>query len=631
MHKPVFLSLLFSFFISSSIFAQNHELDSLDQLIKKSPEDTNKVHLYWRTGVSIINQDAPASIFYFKKGIALATKLGFVSGLERCNNATSLAFSFRGKYDSALVYINKAVPYAIQAGNTKRLALTYLNRADVYTNLQNFSAALKDCDVAIGYAEKINSNDGLGRIYSIMSDIHTTLNQYPQAFASLDKSDQFFNRANNLQMIAMNYTERAEMHVYLNEPDKAIPYYKKAIQIADSIQDIENLSAYNGGLAEAFAKVKNYQAAEATAKLGLFYAKQNGDKKQEAVIYDNLCNQALMQNNFSKATEYGLQAYTILKAEKDLLREQTIAYTLSDAYFKSGNIQEAYKYLKISSVLGDSLVKQQFSDETAKLQTAFEVKEKDKEILLLEKDQELHTLALSRQKVVITSITIALILALTIGFLLVNRYRVMNRAKRLIEIERMRNAIARDLHDDIGSTLSSINILSQVALAEKNDNAQNYLQRIGDQSARIMEDMSDIVWSINPHNDTMSQIIIRMREFATEIFESKNIDYQFSEKVSEGLTLNSDKRKNLFLIFKETINNAAKYSNASKIEIHLSQVDHTLVMLIKDNGQGFDEHTIKSGNGLRNLRERAKEINGTVTLKSAVDNGTEMELRVSIA
>jgi two-component system sensor histidine kinase UhpB len=467
MLKTVSLALLFSFFIGSLLFAQNPETDSLVRLISKSAEDTNKVHLYWKTGASIINQDASAAILYFKNGAALATKLGFISGMERCNSATSVAFSYHGKFDSALFYINKAVPYAIKAGNIKRLSLTFLNRADVYNNLQNFSAALKDCYTAITYAEKINNKDGLGRIYSIISDIHTTLKQYPQAIASLDKSDQFFQQANNMQMIAMNYSDRAQMFVYLNEPGKAIPYFKKAIHMADSLQDIENLSAYNGGLAEAYAKVKNYQAAEATAKLGLLYAQQTGDKKQEGVMYDNLCNQALLQNNFSKATEYGLKAYTILKAEKDLLREQTIATTLADAYYKSGNAIEAYKYLTISSELRDSLVKQQFSDETAKLQTTFEVREKDKEILLLEKDQELHTLELSRQKVLITSITIALISSLVIGFLLVNRYRVMNRAKRLIEIERMRNTIARDLHDDIGSTLSSINILSQVALAEK--------------------------------------------------------------------------------------------------------------------------------------------------------------------
>ncbi|MFM9838054.1 MAG: two-component regulator propeller domain-containing protein [Cyclobacteriaceae bacterium] len=197
--------------------------------------------------------------------------------------------------------------------------------------------------------------------------------------------------------------------------------------------------------------------------------------------------------------------------------------------------------------------------------------------------------------------------------------------------EQIRSKVARDLHDDLGSTLSSINILSQVALVEKNGNAQNYLQRIGDQSARMMEDMGDMVWSINPRNDSMKQIIIRMREFTTEIVEPKNISYHFSDNVAEELTLDADKRKNLFLIFKETVNNAAKYSNATDVEIKLYQQDQMLILSIKDNGQGFNEQTTKSGNGLRNVRERAKEVNGVVVLKSVLGEGTELELLLPVA
>ncbi|MFM9838053.1 MAG: ATP-binding protein [Cyclobacteriaceae bacterium] len=631
MYKVVFLLHLFLFFLCTSVFAQNHETDSLIRLLSKSAEDTNKVHLYWKIGASIIYQDSPAALPFFKKGATLAAKLGFVSGMERCYNATSLAFSLNAKYDSALVYINYAIPNAIKAGNTKRLSLAYLNRADVHKNLQNFSDALNDCNTAITHAEKINNKDGLGRIYSIMSDIHAALKQYPQAIANLDKSDRFFERANNKRMIAMNYTGRAELFIYLNEPVKAIPYYKKAIHIADSLQDIENLSSYNCGLAEAYAKAQNYSAAEATAKLALRYAKQTGNRKQEATCYSNLGGQEMLQNNFTKAIEYELKAYNIIKVEKDLLREQGIASVLADAFYRSGNTSEAYKYLKISSELSDSLVKQQFSDETAKLQTTFEVKQKDKEILLLGKDQELKTLALSKQKVLITSIAIALISVMIIGFLLVNRYRVMNRTKRFLEIEKVRNNIARDLHDDIGSTLSSINILSQVALTEKNGDTQNYLERIGNQSARMMEDMGDMVWSINPRNDSMKQVVTHMREFTTEILELKNMEYHFVEDIKEGVTLTAEQRKNLFLIFKETLNNAAKYSGAKKIDIRLQLHDNRLVLGIKDNGQGFDEQTIKTGNGLRNMRERAKEINGTISLKSGVGEGTEVELRLPIA
>ena len=146
-----------------------------------------------------------------------------------------------------------------------------------------------------------------------------------------------------------------------------------------------------------------------------------------------------------------------------------------------------------------------------------------------------------------------------------------------------------------------------------------------------MEDMGDMVWSINPRNDSMSQVLIRMREFASEIFELKNIEYQFSEKGTENLVLNADQRKNLFLIFKESINNAAKYSQATTVEINIEQQDQTLIMSIKDNGQGFDEQKIKAGNGLRNLRERAKEINATLELRSTVGAGTEVNLNVPIA
>ncbi len=93
-----------------------------------------------------------------------------------------------------------------------------------------------------------------------------------------------------------------------------------------------------------------------------------------------------------------------------------------------------------------------------------------------------------------------------------------------------------------------------------------------------------------------------MREFATEIFDSSGIDYQFSEKVKDGLTLNANSRKNLFSFFKGTINNAAKYSKTTSVGIELYQQDEIFLLRIKDNEQGFDESMITSGNGLHNLR-----------------------------
>ncbi len=107
---------------------------------------------------------------------------------------------------------------------------------------------------------------------------------------------------------------------------------------------------------------------------------------------------------------------------------------------------------------------------------------------------------------------------MVIGFLMINRYRVLNKAKRVIEMERMRNTIARDLHDDIGSMLTSINILSTVMIGQSADGlpVATNLKKIKDRSATIMENMGDIVWAINPANDNMEKMISRMKTFAAE-------------------------------------------------------------------------------------------------------------------
>ena len=199
------------------------------------------------------------------------------------------------------------------------------------------------------------------------------------------------------------------------------------------------------------------------------------------------------------------------------------------------------------------------------------------------------------------------------------------------QYQRERRQLARDLHDEMGSALSSINTLSKVAMVEEDSVSRKYLQNIGDQSEKMMENMGDMVWSINPRNDSIEKIIARMREFATEILDAKDIEYLFKEELPPNLAIGSDKRKNLFMIFKEAVNNAAKYSHATRMEIGLVADNGSLVLTVKDNGKGFEEQEDFSGNGLRNMRERAGESGGSLSIRSAPGKGTEIQLRMSIA
>ena len=607
--------------------AQISESDSLINLLTTAKEDTNKVHLYWNIGASIIYQDPQGALPYFKKGAALATQLGFVSGMEKCHNATSLAFSVNAKYDSALVYINYAIPYAIKAGNTKRLGLAYLNRADVDFNLRNYAAALKDCDTAIIYAQKAGSNDALGRIYSIINGVYRSLNQHPKALASLDKSDYYFGLSGNQQMIGLNYSERAAIFIIEKDPAKAVPLISKAIAIADSLKDVENLAGNNYTLGSALLSLDKIDAAESAFSKALKYVLQTGNTRQQVLIYQALSQVELERKNFSKAIDFGLKAYGMAKKENDLQKEQVVAATLAIIYHKARNDTAAYNFLTISSTLSDSIVRQNFSEENLQLQNSFEAKEKDRSILLLAKDKELQQQKIKQQLLLTVAVSAVALLILIGAWMRINKNKLKERLKEL----ELRNQIAADLHDEVGSSLSSIHMLSQMATTQTNDDThKDILARMSNNAKETMDKMGDIVWMIKPGETEAGNLKQRMERFAYEICSSKNIEVNMQLDDLEKTKLNMEQRKNIYLIFKEAVNNSVKYSGTEKIEITSTIQNNQLTLLVKDFGKGFDSSIVKKGNGLDNMNHRAKDLKALLEVTSNIGSGTLVKLFMTV-
>ena len=161
--------------------------------------------------------------------------------------------------------------------------------------------------------------------------------------------------------------------------------------------------------------------------------------------------------------------------------------------------------------------------------------------------------------------------------------------------------------------------------------SSNYLSKITDNSQRMMEAMDDIVWSIKPDNDNMHRVIARMREYATGILEARNIEFNFEvdDKIND-LKLDMEVRRDLFLIFKEAINNIAKYSKAKRAEVHFTFKDRWLAIQIQDNGIGFEAEKVDSGNGLDNMVKRASNLKGQLKIESTPDLGTEIYLGIPV-
>lgn len=193
-----------------------------------------------------------------------------------------------------------------------------------------------------------------------------------------------------------------------------------------------------------------------------------------------------------------------------------------------------------------------------------------------------------------------------------------------LELER----ISSDLHDEIGSTLSSISILGDSTLQNlQTDLDQNRLSLIGERARQVMDTMSDIVWSVNPRNDNMAKVLQRMKEFAVEILENQGIALHFEAgEAAASLNLPMEKRKDFYLLFKEAVNNAAKYSQASEVWVRVSAENGALSLEVRDNGRGFDPAQVKLGNGLWNMQRRAERMGGKLELESAVGRGTRIWL-----
>jgi signal transduction histidine kinase len=202
--------------------------------------------------------------------------------------------------------------------------------------------------------------------------------------------------------------------------------------------------------------------------------------------------------------------------------------------------------------------------------------------------------------------------------------------KKALELERLRTRIATDLHDDIGATLSAISIYSE-ALKSQIDNKQPYvmniLSKMGENSREMVTSMSDIVWAINPDNDQGEKLINRMHNYASDLCPAKDIQLHFhaDEKLNQ-IRLPLENRKNIYLIFKESLNNAVKYSGARNIRVQLQSEGKIIRLSVQDDGKGFDQAMVRHGNGLKNILSRAGLLGAEVKITSVLGEGTNILL-----
>lgn len=496
------------------------------------------------------------------------------------------------------------------------------------------------------------------------------------------------NTENILGLFLINLDKYDEALVHFRRAIPLIPIDHTCDYLSYRYQVLANAG-------ECFLKKHEPDSAFHFARLGLTEARARGKERGEAIIYWMLAEAWLDKSVYDSSMVYSLRGIELVEEtpHRDLVL--TLYTTMMKCAARSGNRVNVLKWMdegmiELQNPLNTDYARSEFLEAASDICISLKALDRGADLvrrwkqlqknlidkqqnqrlgilkdyyeknqrLVLAQEQDLAQKSQIRLRntiaIILGILSVVLVILITIFFVYYRQrqriskleykeqlrkneieFELRSLENRMAAVSAERDRIASDLHDDIGASLSSIRIYSGAAqkrFHDDPDEAVRLIERINQSSSGMMDRMSDIVWSINPKNDNVESIVFRMKSQAGEVLSPLDIHVEYHiEPDTEHIQPTMMARRNIYLIFKEAINNIAKYSKASEVTVMMRIVGPSLVLSIADNGIGFEMNTQKAGNGLTTMRRRADSLKGKLFMHSSPGKGTRLELEVLIA
>jgi signal transduction histidine kinase len=569
MMKILFAILLL--LIAKSACSQTPAIDSIrKRLLLNSVPDTQRVLLLVDLAYMMAIFSPDSAILYEQQGMNLARKIGYEKGEVYCKWSLGEIMWLTGAYSEANELFLQALKYVKLMNDYRAQMQVYRDLSANSNDYGNYEEGLKYCFKAIELVKSVEpSTYQLGVSYLAAGAIYQEMNISDSALYYLHQVNlpDAYSGYNGFKFLMIGRT-----YAKMGNDELALKYYKLSMQTLWKTPNHKDMVAVYNSLAKLYKKRGKIDSC-------IYYAKKGFDIAQNASFKKGLFETSLFLSEIYEKKNAGLS-----------LSYFKTAMAAKDSMF---NLQKTTKFLN-----------SQFNEQ---------MRVQEEEANKVSNRNKIRTYTL---------------LAILGGMILFAIY--YNRRQKFSDIRRIRNKIASDLHDDLGATLSSISIMSELVNQQvKNQvpQASSTLEKIGSSSRNMIESVNDMVWAINPQNDSFENIFKRMRTFASEILSAKDIAFHFDfDKNLIQLRLKMDMRRNFYLIFKEAVNNIAKYSGAANAFVVVWNRDANLKMTIRDDGNGFQMNTVKGGNGLLNMQKRAEVMKALFKLESVPGKGTTIEL-----
>jgi signal transduction histidine kinase len=611
-----------AFFISTQAQNQN-KIDSLLQVLSTSKEDTNKVKTLNTLGRKLSRINPDTSIILANQALSLSEKLTSKKHIAIAYSVIGWANFVKGNYSSALENYFKELSLKEDLGDKRGIAGVLGNMGDAYYSQGDYSKALDYHFKALKIADELGNkklqsslNGTIGTVYMEQANYPKALNYHFKALKMDEELDDKTGMAVQFGNIGIVYSKQG------NFP-RALEYYFRALKMDEELGNTNDIAIDLTNIGNVYADQGDHAKALDYSFKALKMLEQLGNKNAIAATLVTIGTVYTKTGKFIQAEEHLKKAIAIADSVGALYYLRQSEESLSQLYDSTGRYKLALQHYKKAMVLKDTLFNQEKNKEITRKEMNYEFEKMQAvEKAGHEKQMAVADVAIKKQTLLKNSFIGGLALALVLFFFIYNNYRTRQKLK----LETIRNNIAADLHDDIGSTLNSISLFSEVAKQEAGKPIPA-LDQIGVSARKIIDAMSDIVWTINPENDTFENVIARMRSLAYLLLKAKGIEFTFKTDESlNQLSLPMLARKNVYLLFKEATNNVVKYSNASRTSFHFTLENKNVKLVIRDNGSGFNMETVKMGNGIKNMRRRAGEIGGHFIIESAEGKGTNIEL-----
>ena len=543
--------------------------------------------------------------------------------------ASTLAANGKGK-EAILVY-NKTLE--LEKNKPDSTAAIYNEIGNVQSDLgENLNAlqsyqqalgSLKDNNIAL--QAKINKN--IGALYLSWKKLNLALQYYNAA-------EKLAVEAGDKRTVADLSNNKGTVYEQQNKFTLAFEAYTSAqnFYLQQKINDRICLT-YNN-LAILSKVTKNLNKSAAYYKKSVEYAALANNKWLTAAIGNNLGNLLSEMGSYAESSRYLNNA---LKLEQEIEARELIPETyenLAKNAHRQGSYQLAYNYHIKFSEAQNQFINLENTKEVSKLEQQFEAVSKKKRIELLNKEYKIQQLTLTQRNTTLSIIIFLFMAVATIVFLAFSKYRLkQNSQMQLIKIqsnsklqeEKLR--ISRELHDNIGSQLGFINNAIQ-HIYNKNSSDSDVLE-IQTVTQNTIRELRSTVWLINQQQFTLDEFIIKLREYVKPYRTGITL-ITIDQLGEHDCILEPAIATNLFRIMQEAINNAIKYADSKHITVHFSYSLNILLMQIADDGKGYDTLLKQQGYGLKNMQARVSNIQGTCTIKSTKNEGTQIFVSIPV-